>query len=294
MCVDCESVLVQNLFDAVQYPPPSSNDDGTITATIVSSTASAHGTHLLSVLMPAGLARGSPPGAGFGQYFLVRCAEPGDLDDWQIYFRRAAFPVRWEVALERESLNLWQLLISGEGDPGVDWLVARNTGQQINVSGPFGNPQAIPNNSQNLLLLSDPARALTFLPLIQTALDRSGRVTLITSPSSPLEHMTRHMPLAVEIRTATTFLEVDEHLAQTLRWADRMYAQLPVGSFQHLADLVNLHRFALEPGFAYVVACEDLYCGIGACLACVVPSAKGGYTRACIHGPVFDLTRLTS
>jgi dihydroorotate dehydrogenase electron transfer subunit len=36
----------------------------------------------------------------------------------------------------------------------------------------------------------------------------------------------------------------------------------------------------------------DLACGYGACLACVVPLANGSLTRACVHGPVFDLLEL--
>jgi dihydroorotate dehydrogenase electron transfer subunit len=39
-------------------------------------------------------------------------------------------------------------------------------------------------------------------------------------------------------------------------------------------------------------------CGVGACLACVVPAAGGGYVRVCTEGPVFpaeaiDWGRLT-
>lgn len=42
--------------------------------------------------------------------------------------------------------------------------------------------------------------------------------------------------------------------------------------------------------FAFVEA--DYLCGYGACLACTVPTAGGGVTRACIHGPILPLSRL--
>ena len=51
-------------------------------------------------------------------------------------------------------------------------------------------------------------------------------------------------------------------------------------------------RLRVEPDFAYLLVQADLLCGSGACLACVVPTAGGGLTRTCVHGPVFDLTRL--
>jgi len=35
-----------------------------------------------------------------------------------------------------------------------------------------------------------------------------------------------------------------------------------------------------------------LVCGVGACLACAVPLPRGGVTRSCVHGPVFDLAVL--
>ena len=51
-------------------------------------------------------------------------------------------------------------------------------------------------------------------------------------------------------------------------------------------------RLRLESGFALALVESDLACGYGACLACVVPLAGGSLTRACVHGPVFDLLEL--
>jgi len=74
-------------------------------------------------------------------------------------------------------------------------------------------------------------------------------------------------------------------------------------TYQHLAYEIQQRRYRLEAGFAQVLVDADLMCGVGACLACVVPTAGGGFTRACVHGrftracvhgPVLDLTRLAS
>jgi dihydroorotate dehydrogenase electron transfer subunit len=37
---------------------------------------------------------------------------------------------------------------------------------------------------------------------------------------------------------------------------------------------------------------ERMACGIGACLGCVVRMKDGGYKRACVEGPVFNLEEL--
>ena len=59
-----------------------------------------------------------------------------------------------------------------------------------------------------------------------------------------------------------------------------------------LAEIIRNRRFRLEENYAHMLVRADLACGYGACLACVVPTANGGVTRACVHGPVIDLTRL--
>jgi dihydroorotate dehydrogenase electron transfer subunit len=42
-------------------------------------------------------------------------------------------------------------------------------------------------------------------------------------------------------------------------------------------------------GLACTVCVEEVMaCGVGACLACAVPSRAGGYLHACTDGPVFD------
>jgi len=67
----------------------------------------------------------------------------------------------------------------------------------------------------------------------------------------------------------------------------------PIAGLARVAGLVRERRFRLEEGFAQALVEADLVCGVGACLSCVVPLSSGGLTRACTHGPVLDLVRLT-
>jgi dihydroorotate dehydrogenase electron transfer subunit len=53
--------------------------------------------------------------------------------------------------------------------------------------------------------------------------------------------------------------------------------------------LHEVHRISSERGITCEVSVEEIMaCGVGACLACAVPQAGGGYLHACKDGPVLD------
>jgi dihydroorotate dehydrogenase electron transfer subunit len=55
------------------------------------------------------------------------------------------------------------------------------------------------------------------------------------------------------------------------------------------AMLAEVHRVSRERGITCEVSVEEMMaCGVGACLACAVPRAGGGYLHACKDGPVLD------
>ncbi|MFH1312694.1 MAG: dihydroorotate dehydrogenase electron transfer subunit [Candidatus Eisenbacteria bacterium] len=53
--------------------------------------------------------------------------------------------------------------------------------------------------------------------------------------------------------------------------------------------LFEIARLCRERNVSCQVSVDEIMaCGIGACLSCAVPAAKGGYHHACKDGPVFD------
>ncbi len=57
--------------------------------------------------------------------------------------------------------------------------------------------------------------------------------------------------------------------------------------------MAAVHLFSERRGYNCQVSMEtSMACGMGACLGCIVPSAKGGYAHACSEGPVFDSKEL--
>lgn len=284
------------------------NGDGTWNATVAAPLRPLDGASLLTLRLPAGLAQGNLS----GRYFLARCgaqtARERD-ENWQMYLRRPLFVATQRRAptenKQEEEGNqtaevkavdeeeVWELLLPASSDPGYHWVAEQAVGATINLIGPLGQGFALPAHSRHLLLLATTDRAAILLPLLDPILDKGGHVTLVLATTPGNENpLLPLLPLPVEVRLATTEQEWQKQLTETLPWADQLCAALPATHFQPLADLIRRKRFRLDPGFAQVLIEADLVCGVGACLACIVPIANGGYTRACVHGPVFDLTAL--
>ena len=70
---------------------------------------------------------------------------------------------------------------------------------------------------------------------------------------------------------------------------DMVYACGPHGMLSCIAGIVARTQVACQLSIETMMAC-----GLGACLACAVPSRKdpSTYLHACLHGPVFDAAKL--
>ncbi len=261
-----------------------------LTASIAGPVRWIAGAPCLPVHLPEGSATVEGPVAG--RYFLARCAEEvdGERTEWSIYLRRPLYAVQ-------QRGGEWLLHLPPDDDPGHAWLRRRAEGAGVHLLGPFGNGFALPDSGRNLLLLADltdnPGWLALLLALLEPMLDRGGRVTLLLRLNGSLDEAAlSHLPIAVEIHTAPDEAAWAKALSTAIPWADQICAGLPPSRYGPLAQAVQAKRFRLEEGFCQILVQADILCAVGACLACVIPTANGGITRACTHGPVFDLTRL--
>jgi dihydroorotate dehydrogenase electron transfer subunit len=274
-------------------PLPTNNADGTRTA-IVAAPARRLGQHLLwSLHLPAGLAQMGVS----GRYFLARCGAitaEERANNWDIYLRRPLYAALHHAIIEPAGVARWEVLLPAAADPGYRWLAAQAVGTPINLLGPFGQGFTLQPASRNLLILADLATLPIVLGLSDAMLDRGGRVTLLLQLPKDEQQaaLVDQLPIPVEVRLAASAGQWQEQLAETVRWADQIAVALPLGELAALRQTIQQHRFRLEAGFVQALVQADLLCGVGACLACVVPTRDDGYTRACVHGPVFDLTEL--
>lgn len=273
-------------------PLPTTNDDGTRTAVVAAVARVLNESALLSVNVPAGLATGGVN----GRYWLARCGvqtEAARWNEWQIYLRRPLFGVIARPGLTAAEGDTWECYLPLNGDPGYDWLLRQPVGQPINLLGPFGQGFTLQPNSRNLLLLTDAVRAPLLFGLCDTMLDQGGRVTLlIQGAAEAITTLTPLLPIPVEVRQATTEAAWTQQIAELTPWADQVCVALPHAHLSTVAGLIRQHRFRVDATFAQVLVEADLLCGVGACLACVVPVRDAGYTRACVHGPVMSLINI--
>ena len=230
-----------------------------------------------------------------GRYFLVRCGASTleeRLQNWQMYLRKPLFVAA--VRAGGDAGDEWTLHIPDAVAPGHQWLLGLPAGAQLNLIGPLGNGFALDAHRRNLLLIGREARISRLLPLIDAMLDHGGRVTVVlVAPDGNRvrRDLMPRLPLAVELHVTDpdTWLE---HVASLAQWPDQICAALPNTDLAALAGTIRRERLRFDPGLAFVLPDAELACGYGACLACVVPTANGGFTRACVNGPVFDLHRL--
>jgi dihydroorotate dehydrogenase electron transfer subunit len=299
-------------------PSPLANPDGTLTAVVDERPSLAGGVLSLALALPKRL----PAERVAGRYFLARCGAQSEQEraaQWSIYLRRPLFVAAQPQILRGEDFDLWRFTALGGEDEGYQWLAARSAGEPLNLFGPFGNGFPLQPLTRRLLLIADTARLPRLRPLLDEALDRGSQVSLLVlerqdtaSPAEApnenpravdagagaqagagkdVEAMRTRLPLAVELHFLHNGIaggEVDE----ILRWSDQVCAALPSPHLLPLAEAIRRTHIRFDAGYAFTLVDADLACGFGACLACVVPLANGSLTRACVHGPVFDLLEL--
>jgi dihydroorotate dehydrogenase electron transfer subunit len=293
--------------DAPGSGPPTTNADGTITAVVAPPPDGGVYFDRVPLRLPRGALQSN---AVAGRYFLARCGAQSDAEReqaWSIYLRRPLFVAGSGVPRESEDSPqgaTWEFLAprqaSGHApDPGYAWLRSRPVGQTVNLIGPLGNGFSLNPRSRNLLLIADTSQGPDWLallmPLVNPALDTGRRVVLLLRQGQPVSpQITRSLPLPVEIHTAASTEEWRQLLRTMVKWADQVCAGISTADMVVLAEEIRSERFRVEDGFAQVLVRTSLVCGTGACLACVISLPTGSITRACVHGPVFDLTRLVS
>jgi dihydroorotate dehydrogenase electron transfer subunit len=269
-------------------------DDGTITAIVDAPVRTAHGALWLTLLLPPRV----DAERSAGRFMLARCGAQSRQErdtQWSIYLRRPLFAAARPQVVGGEQQVLWRLTTPMNDEPGLAWLADRQVGETINLTGPCGNGFPLLPLTRRLLLIADAGRLGLVIPLVDEALDRGGQVSLLLLDAGPdpidTDTLRAGLPLAVEVhllgRSAWP-----QGIDDNLLWSDQVCTAIAAEHLPALAKSIRSTRIRFDAGFAFSLVDADLACGYGACLACVVALANGSLTRACIHGPVFDLLEL--
>lgn len=283
--------------------------DGAINALVARPPRPIGGAYLLTLTVPASLQAAATPGS----FVLVRCGaqtEQERAENWHFYARSPLFiagrrpgsslalpsghAARESAAPSDEGAEeLWEFVLLDRPGPAQQWLLARQSGERLNLLGPLGQGFRLAAQTRRLLLLSDSQRVSTLLPLADAALDQGGRVTLLVNDAAAdAQLLMAHLPLAIEVRMTRSAPEWRQAVSEAVPWADQLAAALSHDAALALADQVRTLRMRPHADFAQALVEAELVCGYGACLACVVSLRNGGLTRACVHGPVMNLLEL--
>jgi len=280
-------------MNAAQFTAPAQpalEADETLTALTLSSQFVAGGL-LMGVLLPPGVARTRLA----GRYFLAHCGDPspwGRAHDWTFYLRRPLFVAAWRPAAGEQG-ERWLLTTPALDDPGVGWLAARPPSTPINLVGPLGNGFALPPHTRQLAIVSTPGRVTALLPLLRAMLDSGGRVVILLQGDGVIDPALRDLlPFAAEVQQEAPGAGWQAQLQAAVGWADVVATALPGAALPGLIEAVRTVRLRVERDFVQVLVDARLVCGYGACHACLTPLGNGRWTRACVHGPVFDLAEL--
>ncbi len=210
--------------------------------------------------------------------------------DWSVYARRPLFV----AGPPQQGVNpLLSLLLPSLADAGYSWL-RRLPLEARQPHGALRKPSGPAGLRARYFFVCSEELAPLLLPFAHTMLDRGGRVTVhMQTHSGDTSAALNLLPIAVEVHHLPEQAQwINELQSRALRWADFVIAALALEHYAALAQAIRAARFRLESGFAFAFAGSTLVCGFGACLACVVPTTDGSYTRACVHGPLFPLEQL--
>jgi NAD(P)H-flavin reductase len=235
------------------------------------------------------LDRGGPAPLAGQFYMLMTPAGWGGGADGRPYLPRALSFAR---AVQSDDGVALDFLFENVG-PGTERLAAVAPGDELLISGPFGNGFALDAERWPVLIAGgiglapivalddelrdlDGVRATTFVGM--RSIDHASATGLYD-----LEHS-----LATEDGSAGHQGYVTELVAKQLEAQpdSTVYACGPPAMLEAVRVLCEEHgvpsQLAMESGMA---------CGFGACYGCVVPT-KDGYTRLCVDGPVIEGAQL--
>ncbi|MCA0969342.1 dihydroorotate dehydrogenase electron transfer subunit [Halobacillus litoralis] len=209
--------------------------------------------------------------------------EPGQFVHIQVSEK---FYLRRPVSIAEVKEDTVTLLYKVMGD-GTEALTKKHVGDQVDVLGPAGNgfPLDVREGAHALLV----GGGIGVPPLYQLAkqLRRQGvRVTAVLGFQSGAEaFFTKEFTELGDVRVATNDGTLGHQglVTDVLDGEfDTYFACGPTGMLRAVSE-----KMEGVPG--YLSMEERMGCGIGACLACVVPSNdEKGYRRICCDGPVFN------
>jgi dihydroorotate dehydrogenase electron transfer subunit len=221
-----------------------------------------------------------------GQFVHVKIPNP------EIFFRRA-----FSVYDVDGASGTIEILFKAIGR-GTAFLAELHKGDRLDIIGPLGNGFSLPKKNEKIILAAGGVGMPPLYFLARTLINKNYDPRKIHffyggAKKSDLIELNRIKKLGIDLITSTDdgsfgikgfvtvaingFLEKNPDKY-------RLYACGPPGMMKAADNL------ALEKNIPGQLSLEaPMPCGIGVCLGCIMPLRKGGNTRVCREGPVYNI-----
>jgi dihydroorotate dehydrogenase electron transfer subunit len=155
-------------------------------------------------------------------------------------------------------------------------VAALEPGATLDLIGPLGAGFSLPAGASRLLIIAEqPARILA---LMRTALAQHWSVAWHWREAVPA-WAAALLPPDVEFHSGAL-------IAETIEWAEVVILDVPDPA--EVAERVRALRPLRPAGFIQTLRVPLMPCGVGACQACWVETARGR-KLACVEGPIFSI-----
>lgn len=165
-------------------------------------------------------------------------------------------------------------------------------GESLNILAPLGHGFKIPSKAKEIAGVAGGYGVAPFLELA-SLLKKEGRALRLfygARSQEDLNYLAELKELGVSLHLATQDGSVG-HRGLVTEVLEKFYADsLPdwVGSCGPMGLLKAVGNWANKKGVPAQLSVEEqMACGTGVCLTCVVKDKEGNYLRACQEGPVF-------
>jgi dihydroorotate dehydrogenase electron transfer subunit len=236
--------------------------------------------NLLTLSLPAGITEPLP-----GQFYMVEVNKGNDP-----LLKRA-------FSLFRRTSEGFQLLYRIKGR-GTSLLREMKKSSSVEILGPLGNHYPEPEPGQLPLVIAGGIGIASVFPFLEKY---AGRAVLFYGARSrneifmldELKKISREAIISTDDGSMGT-------KGNSVALLVRYLAENRADSFRHALYACGPHPMlravsgvaASENITAYISMEENMACGLGACLGCVVKT-RAGYRRVCKEGPVFRSDEIT-
>lgn len=185
--------------------------------------------------------------------------------------------------------------------PGTQWLSQRHVHDVIDIVGPLGRPFTLPRDPVSAVLVGGGYGSAPLFMLAEQLRERGCRIDMVLGAATEsrlfgaldAKRMSASVAFTTEDGSYGEQGRVSDVLAELMQRSSTevVYACGPMGMLAAVAAIAEQ-----EGAHCQVAVEEQMACGIGVCMTCVLPIVgDDGVTRmarSCIEGPVFRAERV--